>query len=120
LQDRVLQETIQRERYKEFQQHTFLGRILASIFGMDTRQLARAEEALELAVFQTAYDPTQIRESMQRVQAAMRLEREEKLRDARIMSRVASYTEPDDEAGEFPTGGVTQTRFSGVKKPWTE
>jgi len=121
LQDKVLQETIQRERYKDFQQHVFLGRIFAQAFGVDERQLARAEEALELAVFQTAYDPVQIGESMRRVQTALRLEREEQLQDARMMARVASYTVEDDaEGAAFPTDSVASRRSEGVQKPWVE
>lgn len=86
---------------------------------MDTQLLARAEETLELAVFQTAYDPTQIKENMERVQRALHVAREARLRDARLMARVASYTEPDDDDVEFPTGN-RPVKFQGVTKPWTE
>lgn len=93
--------------------------MFSQALGMDPRQLARAEEALELAIFQTAYDPAQIHENMQQVQHAIRAAKDERLRDARIMARVASYTEEDDDDGDaFPTKGVKNTRFQGVKKPW--
>jgi hypothetical protein len=101
IQDIVLQEMVQRERFEEYQKHLYLGRVLMSLFGNETtntQQIARAEELLELAIFQTAYDPREIRKQMEIVNAAAQAEREKRLRDARLLAKVASYDASNDDS----------------------
>lgn len=105
IQDVVLQEMVQRERFEEYQKQLYLGRMLILLMGSDTTnvpQIARAEELLELAIFQTAYDPREIRRQMEIVNTTMREEREKRLRDARLLAKVASYDqENEDETRVF-------------------
>lgn len=113
-----MREMVQRERFEEYQKHIYLGRILAAAFGVTGPSVARAEELLELAIFQTAYDPQEIRHQMEVARDHARQEREERLRDARLLAKVASYSAPDEnDEGAF-RAALTKTRFGGVEDPW--
>lgn len=125
---------IQRERFQTYQQYTFLGRIFASIAGLDARYMARAEDLLSLAIFHTAYDPYQIQEHMQQTERALRAERNARLQDARLMAKVDSYTEYDESATDADAMADNQSvmerafskrsdtsstvKFTGQTKPW--
>lgn len=90
---------VQRERFETYQKQLYLGRMLILLMGSDTTnvpQIARAEELLELAIFQTAYDPREIRKQMEIVNATMREERGKRLRDARLLAKVANYDQSDE------------------------
>jgi hypothetical protein len=117
----VLQETVQRERFETFQKTTFLGQILAMGLGVDTRLVGRLEEALELAIFQTAWDPREIKQQMANLQNALRREREARLADARLMAKVDSYTvydEDDEEDASMFEASVGRKQFQGAADPW--
>lgn len=112
---------IQRERFEEYQKHLYLGRTFTLLFGSemsDTSQMARAEELLELAIFQTAYDPREVRRQMERAQALASAKREERLRDARLLAKVASYSESEENDADAFKVALSKTRFDGVKDPW--
>lgn len=122
VQDRVLQETIQRERFETYQKTTYLGQILVAGLGVDRRIADRLEEALELAVFQTAWNPREIQQQMAQLQDALRREREARLADARLMAKVDSYTvydedEEKEDASLFESS-MGQQRFQGAADPW--
>jgi hypothetical protein len=113
---------IQRERFEEYQKHLYLGRTMAFLFGgemTNVPQMARAEELLELAIFQTAYDPREIRKQMEIANAVAMAEREERLRDARLLAKVASYDEPDENEADAFRAVLSKTRLSGVEDPWS-
>lgn len=119
----MLQETIQRERFETFQKTTFLGHILAKGLGVDDRLVARLEEALELSIFQTAWDPREIQQQMAQLQDTLRREREARLADARLMAKVDSYTvydeDEEDRTGEqFEALVGSNQRFRGEADPW--
>jgi hypothetical protein len=124
VQDRVLQETIQRERFESFQKTTFLGHILAKGLGVDSAIVDRLEEALELAIFQTAWDPREIEQQMAQMQARLRQEREARLADARLMAKVDSYTVYDDdedaEDADLFESAVGRRQFKGTASPWSK
>lgn len=96
MQDFVLREVVLRERFEEYHKTVFLGKVLGAIFGIDSRVLRSLEESLELAVYQTAYDPEEIRMYMEKARAQAAEERERRLRDARLLAQVASYSEDAD------------------------
>lgn len=109
---------IQRERFEEYQKHIYLGRVLATIFGANGAQMARIEEMLELAIFQTAYDPQEIRRQMETARDVARREREERMRDARLLAKTASYSaDEEDKSGTFRSA-LGKKRFVGVEDPW--
>jgi len=89
------------------------------IFGLETPKLRQAEEVLELAIFQTAFDPEEIRRQMERAKAVAKKEQDERLRDARLLAKVASYSasEAKDEADAFKVA-LNKTRLSGLEDPW--
>jgi hypothetical protein len=109
---------VQRERFEEYQKHLYLGRVLATIFGATGAQMARMEEMLELAIFQTAYDPQAIRHQMEVAREVARREREERMRDARLLAKVASYSEQDEDKSEAFRSALGKKRVSGVEDPW--
>lgn len=121
----MLQETIQRERFESFQKTTFLGQILAVGLNVDRKVVERLEEALELAIFQTAWNPREIEQQMAQLQDALRREREARLADARLMAKVDSYTVYDDEEDEadaalFESVVARSKRFKGATTPWSK
>lgn len=120
VQDVVLREMIERERYEEFEKFAFIGRIISSAMQLNARVLARFEELLSLAVFQTAYDPQQIQQQIQQTRERMEREREARLREAKLLAKVASYSEDiEDEAQEAFQRHIKGTsRFQGVTSPW--
>jgi hypothetical protein len=67
------------------------------MFGSSSRMLERLEDNLELAIFQTAWDPREIQQQMTRLQRTLRQEREARLADARLMAKVESYTVHDED-----------------------
>lgn len=107
---------IQRERFEAYQKNVHLGRILARLFGTAGTQLAQLEEVLELAIFQTAYNPHEVRKHMERAQRVAQKGREARLQDARVLSKVAQY-----DASEEPNEATFRNalRLPGVKNPWT-
>ncbi len=112
---------IQRERFEEYQKHIYLGRTLMLLLGSDVKhvpQLARAEELLELAIFQTAYDLTSIRQQMETARNAAMAARNERLRDAELLAKVASYGEPDETEADAFKVVLSKTRLHGVENPW--
>jgi hypothetical protein len=110
-------EVVQRERYEEFQKTAHLGRVLGLLLGADPEGLRRAEETLEFAIYQTAWDPEAVRQHLQAARGAAERQREARLRDARLMDRVAGYSDDGDDDVAFsaadslsdrrPTPGVT-------------
>ena len=91
------------------------------MFGeVDLPRMARAEELLELAIFQTAYDPRAIRRQMEIARSIALEEREERLRDARLLAKVASYDEPDENEGDAFRVVLSKTRLSGLEDPWKD
>lgn len=114
---------IQRERFEEYQKHLYLGRTLALVLGgemTNVPQMTRAEELLELAIFQTAYDPREVRRQMEIARDVAMAEREERLRDARLLAKVASYGEPDENEADAFRAVLSKTRLAGVEDPWSD
>lgn len=107
VQDLVLQEVVQRERFEDYQKHMFLGTIMAGIFGINQQVFTKARELLELAIFQTAYDPQAIRAHMQQAKDMAQREEQRRLRDARLLARTARYSEDETvDANEKFRGAV--------------
>lgn len=111
-------EVVQRERFEEFQKSAYLGRLLGGMFGVDERVLRKAEELLEFAVYQTAWNPEQIRQRLATARRVAQQQREARLRDARLMDRVASYSADDETESEFLAGKTSRTKTPGVAAPW--
>lgn len=110
---------VNRERYEEFHKTVHVARVLGLALGLSADRLQIAEETLELAIFQTAYDPEAIRARMQRAAEALRRTRELRLRDARIMDSVASMSREDrtqDASLKAPT--ALPKTVKGVASPW--
>jgi hypothetical protein len=55
------------------------------------------EEELSLAIFQTAFDPAAVEGRLEDVRQAAHERREKLLRDARMLERVASYSETGED-----------------------
>lgn len=111
-------EVIQRERFEEFQKTVHLSRVLGLLWGADPKALRRAEEALELAIYQTAWDPDAVRRHLEESRDAADRQREERLRDARLMDRVASYSDDFDDDLSFPAAGAKRSQHVGVADVW--
>ena len=111
---------IQRERFEEFQKATYLGRVLGLLWGADPDRLRRAEETLEFAIYQTAWDPEAVRSHLQEARAVANKQREERLRDARLMDRVASYSDDFDDDVSFPAANTERDQRVGVADAWTK
>ena len=118
MQDRILVEVIQRERFEEFQKAAYLGRVLGVLWGVDPARLYRAEEALEFAIYQTAWDPEAVRSHLQEARTVAMRQREERLRDARTMDRVASYSDGLDDDIPLPSAASRRDRRVGVTDAW--
>ncbi|MAG64680.1 MAG: hypothetical protein CMK74_02230 [Pseudomonadales bacterium] len=97
--------------------------MLAAIFGMESKTLAHLEHLLDLSIFQTAFDPREIQRQIESVRDAAIAAREVRMRDARLLEKVAGYSEENlsDAAEEESlmeseyTDGVTP----GSRDPWT-
>jgi hypothetical protein len=114
-----LVEVVQRERFEEFQKATYLGRVLGILWGADPASIRRAEETLEFAIYQTAYDPETVRKRLQTAREVAHRQREERLRDAHLMDRVASYSDDlDDDDLSFPAANTPRDRRVGVTDVW--
>jgi len=113
-----LVEVIQRERFEEFQKATYLGRVLGVLWGADPARIRRAEEALEFAIYQTAWDPEAVRSHLLQARAVADKQREERLRDARLMDRVASYSDDFDDDVSFPAASSKHNQRVGVADAW--
>lgn len=111
-------EVVQRERFEEFQKTVHLSRVLGLLWGADPKALRRAEEALELAIYQTAWDPEAVRRHLQAAREVADKQREERLRDARLMDRVASYSDDFDDDVSFPAAGTQRSQRVGVADIW--
>jgi len=97
----------------------FLGRIIAMALGVEPRALARAEETLELAIFQTAYDPRAIAKQMRRAQEVAFAERAERIRDARMLENVSRLSEADEASSvDAFKVDLKRTKLNGVEDPW--
>jgi hypothetical protein len=118
VQDRILTEVIQRERFEEFQKTAYLGRVLGLLWGADPEALRRAEEVLEFAIYQTAWDPEHIRRHLENARRVAHQQREERLRDAHLLDRVASYSADDDDDLSFPAADRRQPKRAGVTDVW--
>jgi hypothetical protein len=118
VQDRILVEVIQRERFEEFQKAAYLGRVLGLLWGADPEQLRRAEEMLEFAIYQTAWDPEVVRSHLQEARTVAHRQREERLRDARLMDRVASYSDDLDNDLPLPSADSRRDRRAGITDVW--
>lgn len=121
LQDVILREMVQRERFEEFQKTRFLGQILAAAFGLNNAQYARLEHLLDLSIFHTAYNPSKIQEQMELALLQERKEREKRQKDALLLKKVASYdkNETEDTSEAFKTALDTR-HLRGIKNPWEE
>jgi hypothetical protein len=109
---------IQRERFEEFHKTAHLGRIFGLLWGADPADIRRAEESLEFAVYQTAWDPERLRQHLATAREVAERQREERLRDARIMDRVASYSVADDDDLSFPAARTKRPKLAGVTDAW--
>ena len=95
-----------------------VGRVIAAGLHVRAEQVTYLEELLELAVFQTAYSPDEIRNQLQRARKIADAQREEREHDARLMRKVASYSEPDEDGAEFTLATIKRNKLTGVKNPW--
>lgn len=120
VQDTVLREMIQRERFEEFEKFAFIGRMVGIALHVPAKTMAHLEDVLSLAVFQTAYDPGEIQHQLQETRERIAKEREARMREAKLLAKVASYSEDvEDEAQEaFKRHLQGTTRFHGVTNPW--
>lgn len=120
VQDTVLREMVQRERYEEFEKFAFIGRMIGVALHVPDKVAAHLEDLLSLAIFQTAYDPGEIQRQLQETRERIEKEREVRLREAKLLAKVASYSEDvEDEAQEaFKRHLQGTTRFHGVRDPW--
>jgi len=108
-----LREVVQRERFETFQKNAHLGRVIAMAFGIPREDLMRLEDMLDLAVYQTAYDPEAIQRRLAEARRAAKEFRTERESTAATLARTASYTEPLE--------APPPTRFikrKGVPEPW--
>lgn len=96
----------------------YLGRVLGLLWGADPAGLRRAEEALELAIYQTAWDPEAVRRHLQDAREVANKQREERLRDARLMDRVASYSDDIDNDASFPAASTKRDQRVGLTDVW--
>lgn len=113
-------EVVQRERFEEFQKAAYLGRVLGLLWGAEPQAIRRAEEALEFAIYQTAWDPEHIRHHLESARKVAHQQREERLRDARLLDRVASYSVDDDDDLSFPAADSKRFKRQGVAKVWDD
>jgi len=117
IQDRLLRETIERERFTEYSKTLFVGRMLSlAMRGGTPATFKGLEEELSLAVFQTAFDPAAVEAQLQRLQKEARARHEEQLRDARILARVASYSEKEEDQVNTAHEDVFEKRLAERRK----
>jgi len=111
---------VQRERYAEFEKFAFLGRVLGAALHVPNKVMSRFEDTLALSIFQTAYDPGEIQRQLQETRDHMEKERAARLHDAKLLAKVASYSDDvEDEAQEaFKRHLQGTSRFQGVTTPW--
>lgn len=113
---------VNRERYEEFHKTVHVARVVGLALGFPSERIYAAEEALELAIFQTAYDPNAIRRRMQKAASVAKQQREKRLRDARLMDSVASMSREDGEDQDnllhTPSAAVPSREAKGVQAPW--
>jgi glycyl-tRNA synthetase (class II) len=126
---------VNRERFEEFTKYNFLGQIMAVAQRVPYDLFKRAQESLRLAIFQTAYDPEAVRERLEEVRRVTEEEREERLRDARLLASVERMTAKDEEEESKQNADAftsslsrrnrvpTSTKISskipeGVRDPW--
>jgi hypothetical protein len=113
-----LTEVIQRERFEEFQKAAYLGRVLGLLWGAEPHALRRAEEALEFAIYQTAWDPEHVRRHLENARKVAHQQREERLRDAHLLDRVASYSDDGDDDLSFSAASTQPVIRAGVTDVW--
>ena len=97
VQDVVLREVVNRERFEEYTKYNFLGQIMAVTQRMPHDLFKRAQESLRLAIFQTAYDPEAVQERLEEIRRITEEERDARLRDARLLASVERMTAKDEE-----------------------
>lgn len=121
--DKVLQEVVQRERFETYHRSVYLGRVIAAFFGLNMNKLAQLEQLLDLAIFQTAFNPREIQRQMEAAHEAAQGAREARLRDARLLERTARYSDIDVrrsvEEEKLMESMYTQGATKGVSDPWT-
>lgn len=117
-------EVIQRERYEEYHKAVHTGRIVALALGADFDIVQRAEEFLEYAVFQTAWDPAAVRDRMDHAKRVAARERSARERDARLLAETASYSGDPDETPDTlqapPVAHVNLKKTPGVVPRWDD
>jgi len=92
------------------------------MLGASAEQLQSAEESLELAVYQTAWNSEVIRSRMQKAKEVADAHRDERIRDVNLLRQVASYS--DDEKYEdkvFHSGSRQSKKIEeaeGITSPW--
>ena len=87
-------ELIQRERFEEFQKASHTARLLGILLGADAEALAHAEENLEFAVYQTAWNPTILREKLRESHLAIAKQRQEREADEALLRSAANMSNP--------------------------
>jgi hypothetical protein len=93
--------------------------MIALGLGIGEELVARAEDKLKLAIFQTAFDPDSIRRQMRKVEEIARQERMSRLRDARVLQSVAQMEEPEDEPDAYPVDGILgKSKTAGIADAW--
>lgn len=94
--------------------------MLGLLWGAEPQALRRAEEALEFAIYQTAWDPEHIRRHLENARKVAHQQREERLRDARLLDRVASYSVDDDDDLSFSAADTKRPKLAGVTDVWKD
>lgn len=87
-------ELIQRERFEEFQKASHTARLLGILLGADVEALAHAEENLEFAVYQTAWNPTILREKLRESHLVIAKQRQEREADEALLRSAANMSNP--------------------------
>jgi hypothetical protein len=128
VQDRVLCETIEREHFASYCMTAHMGRVFACLLrGGTAAAFNRLEEELALAVFGTIFDPTEIERRLDKLRREALARREAAERDLRLLQRVASYSEKEENteqqqrAADFERRAAAvrqRTPRRGVNAPW--
>jgi len=122
-----LQETLERERIASYYTTVHTGRMLTGLLrGAGAAFVSRLEEELALAIFGTIFNPEEIERRLQDLQRESKLRREVAMRDARLLERVASFSEEEDNTEQQRRAAVFEQRLAarrtaarkGIDKPW--
>jgi hypothetical protein len=115
---------MERERLASYYTTVHTGRMLVGLLrGTDLGFMGRLEEELALAIFGTIFNPEEIERRIQTMQKEARERREVTLRDAELLTRVASFSE--DRQEEYTQQQRRAATFArqmaarrGVQQPW--